>query len=294
MKVFLSWSGEQSKALAAALRDYLPMVIQSVEPWFSPEDIDKGTRWLTDLSAQLQSQSVAVVCVTRESASSAWLLFEVGALSKALEASWVCPVLFGIEPSDVTGPLAQFQATRVTHEDVRRLLGTINKRLATPLSDAQIDTVHDLLWPSFAEKLAAIPGSPPKRSADHRKTSDLVVEVLETVRSLDRKVSELSRRTERSLSPSPRTLLEVAGDTRLARLDKLSKLSGAAQRDLATTQSLLAMLPPEEINPRAELAAKVEALKQRITSYHAEIARIEGKHLRSMRAISNDTHADDA
>lgn len=87
MQLFISWSGERSKAIASAIRDWLPLIIQSVKPWFSPEDIDKGARWLGDLNTQLEKQSVAVICVTPESLNAPWLLFEVGALSKALESS---------------------------------------------------------------------------------------------------------------------------------------------------------------------------------------------------------------
>jgi len=44
MKVFLSWSGPQSKELAEAIRDWIPVVLQAVTPYFTPSDIEKGTR----------------------------------------------------------------------------------------------------------------------------------------------------------------------------------------------------------------------------------------------------------
>ena len=156
MHVFLSWSGETSKAMAECLREWLPLAIQSAKPWFSPEEIDKGARWLVELSAELDRQSIAILCVTRESVDSPWMLFEAGALSRAIGGSWVCPLLLGLEPTDLTGPLTQFQATRATKEDMRRLLSTVNKRLEQPLSDRQIDTAHDYLWPELSEKLSQI------------------------------------------------------------------------------------------------------------------------------------------
>jgi hypothetical protein len=39
MKVFISWSGEQSKEIAEAFRNWLPGVLQAEKPYFSPDDI---------------------------------------------------------------------------------------------------------------------------------------------------------------------------------------------------------------------------------------------------------------
>lgn len=39
VKVFIGWSGEQSRSVAQALRGWLRTVVQHVEPWMSDEDI---------------------------------------------------------------------------------------------------------------------------------------------------------------------------------------------------------------------------------------------------------------
>ena len=44
MHVFVSWSGELSKSLAGAIRDWLPTMLQNVEPYFTPADIEKGAK----------------------------------------------------------------------------------------------------------------------------------------------------------------------------------------------------------------------------------------------------------
>ena len=53
--VFLSWSGKASSDAAAVLRDYLPAIIQSVQPFYSPKDIEKGAQWWGALRDKLES-----------------------------------------------------------------------------------------------------------------------------------------------------------------------------------------------------------------------------------------------
>src|SRR5439155_27102989 len=129
MKVFISWSGERSKAVAEALRYWLPKVIQAIEPWMSADDIEKGTRWRSGIADELGQSSVGIICVTRENLDSTWIHFEAGALSKQQQNTFVCSFLFALAPTDIREPLSQFQATKAQKEDLRKLLSTINNAL---------------------------------------------------------------------------------------------------------------------------------------------------------------------
>ena len=60
MKVFLSWSGDQSRLLAEALRTWMPTVIQAVKPYFTPDDIAKGARSATEISRELEVAAVGL------------------------------------------------------------------------------------------------------------------------------------------------------------------------------------------------------------------------------------------
>src|SRR5947209_4916573 len=111
MNIFLSWSGELSRKIALVFREWLPAVIQTVEPYVSSEDIDKGARWSVDVSQQLEQASYGILFVTKGNVAAPWLNFEAGALSRTFERSRVTPFLFGIKRSEVSGPLLQFQST---------------------------------------------------------------------------------------------------------------------------------------------------------------------------------------
>src|SRR5262245_20899010 len=118
MKVFISWSGNTSHAIALVLRDWLPSVLQSIEPFVSSEDTEKGARWATEIAQRLSDTLFGILCVTGENLSSPWLNFEAGALSKSLDKSKVSPFLVGLRPVDLVGPLSQFQATLPQFDDV--------------------------------------------------------------------------------------------------------------------------------------------------------------------------------
>ena len=73
MKVFISWSGDLSNAIASEFRTWLPGALQSVKPYFTPSDIEKGAKWNSEISKELELSDIGILFVTRENLNSAWL-----------------------------------------------------------------------------------------------------------------------------------------------------------------------------------------------------------------------------
>lgn len=162
MKLFLSWSGDTSREVACALRDWFPYVIQSVKPFVSTGDIAKGRRWSDVLATELSAASYGVICLTPYNIREPWIHFEAGAISKALDASSVSPFLFRTCADRMQGPLQQFQSTIYDQNDVFSLVISINNqqepdhRVPPDLLRAQFD----VWWPKLQERLDKIAEAP--------------------------------------------------------------------------------------------------------------------------------------
>ena len=160
MKVFISWSGDSSHKVAIVLRDWLPSVIQLLEPYVSSEDIDIGARWMADISGELENSSFGILCVTKDNIHAPWLNFEAGALSKSVKQSRVVPFLFGVDVSEIReGPLSQFQAIRFDKKDhVNKLVHSLNKAGGDTLllDTGRLDTVFSHWWPELEAQLNEI------------------------------------------------------------------------------------------------------------------------------------------
>lgn len=182
MEIFISWSGPRSRAVAEALKKWLPMIVNAFDPWFSQDDIDRGARWSSEIAGRLSTAKAGIICLTPSNLSEPWILFEAGAISKTLERTYVCPLLIGLEPSDVTGPLSQFQATKATKDDLLPLLKTMNKGIGEgAIPQTQIEKAFELLWPTLEADLARLP-SDGTAQRPHRTDRDLLEELVDAVR----------------------------------------------------------------------------------------------------------------
>lgn len=199
MKVFISWSGERSKLVAELLDDWIQCVIQAVDPWMSSKDIDRGALWFTEISDQLANTSVGIVCLTKENRNKPWILFESGALAKGLSSNRVCTFLIDLLPTDLENPLAQFNHTFPTRDSVWELVRTVNLTLKDEaLKESILSKVFDTYWPQFEDSFKKIIETTPETSTIiKRKGDDIMLDVLSTVRLLDRRLRTMESNQER-------------------------------------------------------------------------------------------------
>lgn len=190
MKVFISWSGDLSRRVAEMFREWLPSVLQAVEPFMSAEDIDKGARWSSDMANQLENTRAGILCVTPDNIEAPWLNFEAGALSKTLERTFVSPYLLNVKPADLKGPLVQFQATEFNKPDTRRLLATLNKALDhSALPEKQLDKTFEIWWPELESALQKLRSSNVSPQRPQRSEREILEEILALVRDQAKKPS---------------------------------------------------------------------------------------------------------
>ena len=160
MQVFLAWSGSKSKAVATALKEYVPLVVQGARPFMST-DIEIGARWNNEIRNQLSKATFGIICVTEHNSTSPWLLFEAGAISKVIDKSFVAPLLLDVDPSVIDEPLSQFQLTigslngKCDRAGLLGLMGSINAQLDSEhmLTDEELRREFDQWWPDLHERI---------------------------------------------------------------------------------------------------------------------------------------------
>lgn len=198
MKIFISWSGELSQSVAMILRTWLKSVIQVVEPYVSSEDVEKGTRWFAEIGKHLEEVQVGIVCLTRENMGKPWILFEAGAISRSIDRSRVTPLLIDLSPADLTGPLAQFQATTISESEMLRLVKSIGTLLGDErFSPGLIESAFKKWWPDFRKdvELAIRSAGAKKNQPEIRSDRAILEELLETTRSMAQHASRPSGET---------------------------------------------------------------------------------------------------
>lgn len=159
VRVFLSWSGESSRshAMAKALHGWVQNVIQVAEPFLSSDDILPGDRWNDILGKELEQTGFGILCITKESLNSPWLLFEAGAMAGGYKnPKRVCPYLLDVPRGDLKPPLNQFNAATADRDGTFKMMQSLNTTADGPLVPEEVwkksfrllyDELEDVLKP---------------------------------------------------------------------------------------------------------------------------------------------------
>ncbi|WP_407107848.1 TIR domain-containing protein [Rhodococcus aetherivorans] len=186
-KVFISWSGTLSKLVAREIHDWLPQMLDCVDPWMSDSDIPAGLRGLSLIEDRLNASDFGIIVVTTENHEETWVNFEAGALSAHFGDSptRVVPLLVNFESVyQVTSTLRQFQAVQLDKDGMRRLLESITVVAGAgwlPVK-ARFEWSWDEFWTSIESAKTAAGTQPKAKDLD---TSDLLREVLDRLTSLE-------------------------------------------------------------------------------------------------------------
>lgn len=238
-KIFISWSGDLSKALGEAVRDWIPKVLQSVKPYFTPDDIEKGARWAKEIGQELSTSQLGIICLTQDNQNSPWILFEAGALSKNLEESKVCPILFNFDTTDLIGPLSSFQATRFNKEELKKLIESINNSCNdTKLDQKSLDETFDMWWPQLEGRIKGILSQDKSNLKPQKRSErDILEEILELTRSNTKSIFTEQR------SVSRMTIEEIVSNYK--RIREKNILGGNVDLELAQLEGTIIRLCKE-------------------------------------------------
>ena len=255
MQVFISWSGERSHALAGLLQNWLPKVLQAVRPWISSASIDAGTRWSPEVAQGLQQSQFGILCLTPENLREPWILFEAGALSKIVSEARVVPYLLGLEPRELDGPLAQFQAVRADKAGTSALIQSLNSAASDrAIMVEALDETLEMWWPQLEGDIQHLLSSPLVSEVPRplRTTEDMLGEVLELLRG-----QRLVSSSEMEVTVQDPAALHGLGDrVRLLRYSRNLTQADVAER-AGFSQSYISQLEGGRIVPNGYLVRRL-------------------------------------
>jgi len=153
MKIFISWSGLESKRAAKIVKSWLKETVfveENIEPFMSENDIPAGVDWLSAIKQQLSDCQCAIICLTPKNITAPWINFEGGAIS-IMKDKLAIPLLIDIDRVKLNGPFQHLQSISVQNDDeVEKLILDLKRQggFKTP-SERHLTE----LMPAFFKKL---------------------------------------------------------------------------------------------------------------------------------------------
>jgi len=182
MKIFISWSGDRSRHIASLLKEWIENCFQNAEAFMSQHDINPGAKWAAVLNEELEKTNFGILCLTPENLHQDWILFEAGAIAKSVSNGRVIPLLWQLQPGDISQPLAQFNNLFLDDSGLFKLNQEINRNIDKPLPSEKVKIAYDAHLPKAKEQIAKIPLVPHGKKPDMRSDRNMLEELLELAR----------------------------------------------------------------------------------------------------------------
>ncbi|WP_371152077.1 TIR domain-containing protein [Buchananella felis] len=156
-RIFISWSGDETIALAKVVHDLFEKVSDSFQPWYSEEGLRIGSfdqhKQILD---KISASDAVILVVTRDNHRAPWLNYEAGAGSVNCKAQTkpVIPLLANLSVSEVSKPIGQYQSKLAPTKDD---FWTLIKNFAS-LANLEISRVQSRFedaWPKTQDQLKA-------------------------------------------------------------------------------------------------------------------------------------------
>jgi anti-anti-sigma factor len=149
LRVFISWSGKESRLIAGGLTTFLQKTLPALSIWMSEKDIPPGGLWKSHLHQRIADADFGIVCVTSTNTTAPWLIYELGCLAMRVPANQLVPVLWGIESADLPEPINSFQAIIGHRQGIQELVAALQRASREPVDSESLAKQFDSNWPSL-------------------------------------------------------------------------------------------------------------------------------------------------
>lgn len=134
-KIFLSWSGDKSKACAELFLRFLSKCVEKQFVFFSQRNLRGGDEWRQRLSEELQQSLIVIAFLTKENINdSSWITSETASVYFANEDTKIFPILIDLKESEIptnspwnNGPFALIQFTALETYSLINMLRDIQE-----------------------------------------------------------------------------------------------------------------------------------------------------------------------
>lgn len=136
MKIFISWSGEESKQIAEYMHKWIPERLQLVKVWgsFNDKDLPQGKDNFNRIFDAARDKDICLLILTKKSLKSSWVSFEPG-IFEGRQKEILTLLCDDLDYNKLLGfPFSGYHAYP-NKESMVTLFSTINQKCKAPIED---------------------------------------------------------------------------------------------------------------------------------------------------------------